>query len=104
MATNKYRGPKAEGQPGIGGEWRAPAQGSWKSARSSKLDHGRRLASTRQTELVVQGLAPEQTLSMTALSVSIPALERAMGREGRGPPTPARGISLAPLLQRALVS
>lgn len=50
------------------------------------------------------GTAPEQTLPMAALSVSIPATERAMGRERRGLPTPARGISLAPLLQRALVS
>nr|KAF6479921.1 family with sequence similarity 53 member C [Molossus molossus] len=47
---------------------------------------------------------PEQTLPMAALSVSIPATEKAMGREGRGLLTPARGISLAPLLQRALVS
>lgn len=37
---------------------------------------------------------------MAALSVSIPATEKAMGREGRGLLTPARGISLAPLLQK----
>lgn len=56
------------------------------------------------TELVAGGTAPEQTLPMAALSVSIPATEKATGREGRGLLTPARGISLAPLLQRALVS
>lgn len=55
-------------------------------------------------KLVAGGTAPEQTLAVAALSVSIPATKRALGREGRGLLTPPRGISLAPLLQRALVS
>lgn len=39
MATNKCQGPRLGAQPGNGGEWRAPTQGSRKSSHSRKLDH-----------------------------------------------------------------